>query len=76
MLKEPNQSATSETSGIEFVDSNPLGKNFKVERYRLNNGLEILIMEDPGAPLFAYHTWYKVGSRKRTPGNYGYGTFV
>ena len=36
-------------------------------RYRLANGLRILLMPDGRAPVFAYQTWFKVGSRDEEP---------
>jgi zinc protease len=32
-------------------------------RYRLPNGLTVILMPDDRAPVFAYQTWFKVGSR-------------
>jgi zinc protease len=42
--------------------------NSKVHRYRLANGLKILVLEDHTAPTVAYQTWYKVGSRDEQKG--------
>lgn len=42
-----------------------------IERYRLKNGLEILVMADKSAPTVSYFTWYKVGSRHEKPGKTG-----
>lgn len=43
----------------------------KVHRYRLKNGLKVLILEDHSAPTVAYHTWFKVGSSDETMGKTG-----
>src|SRR5262245_35087234 len=40
----------------------------KVHRYRLSNGLKVLILEDHTAPTFAYQTWFKVGSKDEEKG--------
>ncbi|MEQ1878743.1 MAG: pitrilysin family protein [Bdellovibrionia bacterium] len=45
--------------------------NLPVERYRLPNGLTVLLYVDRGAPLITYHTWFKVGSRDEQPGTTG-----
>jgi zinc protease len=42
-----------------------------VERYRLANGLLVLIHEDRSAPVVTYHTWFRVGSRHEKPGKTG-----
>jgi len=42
-----------------------------VRRYRLENGLTILILRDPSAPIVSYHSWFRVGSRHETPGKTG-----
>lgn len=39
-----------------------------VHRYRLTNGLKILVLEDHSAPVFSYQTWFHVGSRDEQPG--------
>ncbi|RKY87000.1 insulinase family protein, partial [candidate division KSB1 bacterium] len=40
----------------------------KVNKYRLDNGLKILINEDHSLPLVGYYTFFKVGSRNERPG--------
>lgn len=44
---------------------------FKVHRYSLDNGLRLLVVEDHSSPTFAYHTWFRVGSRDESPGRTG-----
>src|SRR6185436_13279456 len=34
-----------------------------VSKYRLGNGLEVILAPDPNATSVAYTTWYRVGSR-------------
>ncbi|MEZ4272732.1 MAG: insulinase family protein [Myxococcota bacterium] len=36
-------------------------------RFRLPNGLRILLLPDGRAPVFAYQTWFDVGSRDEDP---------
>lgn len=43
----------------------------RVERFRLGNGLTVIVWEDHTAPVFAYQTWFKVGSRHDVPGKTG-----
>ncbi|MES2965375.1 MAG: pitrilysin family protein [Bdellovibrionota bacterium] len=41
---------------------------FKVEKYKLANGLTVLLHEDHSAPLVSYQTWFRVGSKDEEPG--------
>ncbi len=43
----------------------------QVARYRMKNGLRILLLVDKSAPVVSYHTWYGVGSRHEHPGKTG-----
>ena len=52
---------------ISEGDSKFIGDT-KVHRYRLENGLKILILEDHTSPTFAYHTWFNVGSKDEQKG--------
>ena len=42
-----------------------------VQRWRLGNGLTVLVLVDAAAPIASYHTWFKVGSRDEKPGKTG-----
>lgn len=42
--------------------------SFPVEKYKLENGLTVLLIEDHSVPMISYHTWYRVGSRDERPG--------
>ena len=39
-----------------------------VEKFKLENGLTVLLHQDRSIPMISYHTWYKVGSRDEKPG--------
>ncbi|MFO7181328.1 MAG: pitrilysin family protein [Pseudomonadota bacterium] len=56
---------------VQFVETVPFGATLAVERYRLANGLEVLVCEDHSAPIVAYHTWFRVGSRHEREGKTG-----
>ncbi len=43
----------------------------RVERYELENGLTVLLLRDRSAPVAAYYTWFRVGSRHEKPGKTG-----
>ena len=42
-----------------------------IEEFALGNGLQVLIWEDKAAPVIAYQTWFKVGSRHEKEGKTG-----
>jgi zinc protease len=42
-----------------------------LHRWRLGNGLTVLVLEDASAPVVAYYTWFNVGSRHERPGKTG-----
>ena len=42
------------------------------EMYTLDNGLRLVVHEDPKAPIVAVNIWYHVGSRNEQPGQTGY----
>lgn len=60
---------------VTFVDEHRFGKvsqaqpeGLRVQRFKLDNGLAVLLLEDRSAPVFAYQTWFSVGSRHERPG--------
>lgn len=44
---------------------------FKVEKYKLPNGLTVLLHEDHTAPVVSYQTWFRVGSKNEETGYTG-----
>jgi zinc protease len=42
-----------------------------LHRWRLDNGLTVLLLVDASAPVVCYQTWFKVGSRHEKPGKTG-----
>ncbi len=56
---------------VEHLETIAFGESLKLERFRLNNGLELLLCEDHSAPVIAYHTWFRVGSRHEHEGKTG-----
>jgi len=47
------------------------GIRFHVERRKLDNGLQVLVLEEHGAKTFCYMTYFRVGSRNEGPGRTG-----
>ena len=59
-----------ETAHVRKVSEYSYGSAL-VEEFRLGNGLQVLIWEDASAPVIAYQTWFRVGSRHEKPGKTG-----
>lgn len=54
----------------------PLGAQaiprIQFEKYKLSNGLEVILSEDHSTPIVAVDTWYHVGSGDELPGRTGF----
>jgi zinc protease len=46
-----------------------------IRRYVWPNGLRLILLADPSAPIFSYQTWFRVGSRNEQPGRTGMAHF-
>lgn len=51
-----------------FLNAESLKIELAVEKFKLKNGLTVLLHRDPQSPLVSYHTWYRVGSRNEAMG--------
>jgi zinc protease len=60
-----------ECGTISHLETIPFSGDLVLERFALQNGLHILLLEDRAAPVVAYHTWFRVGSRHEKPGKTG-----
>ena len=65
------ESANADAGSLRFIESTALTERLKVEKFQLANGLSVLVMEDHSAPLFAFQTWFRVGSRHEREGTTG-----
>ena len=70
LLARVNASETG-TGSVSFDREVRIGDQLVVERYRLSNGLKILVLEDHSAPVFAFQTWFSVGSKHEKEGRTG-----
>jgi zinc protease len=48
-----------------------LAPGLTIRRHRLHNGLTLISLLDPAAPVVSYQTWFGVGSRHEEPGRTG-----
>jgi zinc protease len=56
---------------MTFVSRAELAPGLPVEKHQLANGLVVLLCPDRTAPIIAYQTWYRVGSRHEIAGQTG-----
>jgi zinc protease len=52
---------------MRLDSEHPFG-SLTVRMHQLDNGLKVLLLRDPSAPLIAYQTWFAVGSRHEREG--------
>jgi zinc protease len=57
--------------GLTLEAESPIGRSLVVRRWRLANGLGVIVVVDKGAPIVSYQTWYRVGSRHEEVGKTG-----
>lgn len=70
LLEKVNRDS-GEWGHVEHVETIAFGPSLKIERFRLKNGLVVLLCEEHSAPVVAYHTWFRVGSRHEHEGKTG-----
>jgi zinc protease len=54
-------------STLDFGDKSGL----VAQKHRLDNGLQVILLRDPSAPVVVYQTWFRVGSRHEKEGRTG-----
>ena len=52
--------------------ADPVKVSLPVEKYKLENGLEVILHEDHRTPVIAVNVWYHVGSKDEQPGKNGF----
>jgi zinc protease len=63
-------SMTMTTTQLQLISEHPFG-GLTTRHYSLPNGLGVILLRDPSAPLVAYQTWFAVGSRHEREGTTG-----
>jgi zinc protease len=54
---------------MNLVSEHPFGAGgLTARKFQLDNGLKVILVRDPSAPVFAYQTWFAVGSRHEREG--------
>ncbi len=54
-----------------LLSSTPAAASLEVQEHRLANGMKVLLVESPKAPVVTVQIWYKVGSRNEIIGRAG-----
>lgn len=75
LARKLNRNVRKKTARLTPVESIPFGQTLSIRRWRLGNGLDVLVMPDRSAPVVSYQTWYRVGSRHEKPGKTGLAHF-
>jgi len=68
--------AAGTTAGFALSPPPAFGEVFRAETATLANGLEVVAIPNPRAPIVAHMVWYKVGSADETPGKSGIAHFT
>src|SRR5262245_51697178 len=64
-------SEASPLAKLAHEASVPWGPAMVVERFRMANGLRVLVLVDASAPVVCLQTWFSVGSRHEKQGKTG-----
>lgn len=72
IIKETQKASQSGQDAVAF-DTSQLA--FNVEKYKLPNGLTVLLHVDRSFPMVYFHQWFDVGSRNEKAGQTGYAHF-
>ena len=64
-------SAMGGVGTFAFEREHRLTDDLSVERFRLSNGLAVIVLEDHASPVFAFQTWFAVGSKHEREGKTG-----
>ena len=57
--------------GVTLEAETSFGRALTARRWRLANGLGVIAVVDRSAPIIAYQTWFRVGSRHEQVGQTG-----
>lgn len=66
-LLEDINARAPEYGKVRFIETVPVLKGLSLRRYVLKNGLKVLLLIDRSAPVVAYQSWFRVGSRHERP---------
>ena len=58
--------------GFALAAGPAAAQDFKYEKYKLDNGLTVILHEDHSLPVVAVNTWFRVGSKDEPPRRSGF----
>jgi zinc protease len=70
-VDKANEKEIQGAGKFHYEGTVPFGKGDDVHVLSMDNGLRVLMLVDRSAPVVAYATWYRVGSRHEKPGKTG-----
>ena len=68
--------STGEGAGLNLVPGAATSGVFHPESFALDNGMEVVVVENHRAPVLAHMLWYKVGTADSPPGKSGLPHFL
>ena len=71
LVERLNRGVSKRNARWTFVRDHAFGDALTLRRFRLGNGLTVLLLVDRAAPTVSYHTWFRVGSRHERRGKTG-----
>jgi zinc protease len=71
LVERLNRRVSKRNARWTFVCDHDFGDALTLQRFRLGNGLTLLLLVDRTAPTVSYHTWFRVGSRHERRGKTG-----
>jgi hypothetical protein len=71
----PAQANPTQTVLLDKVTANPGEMKISYEKYKLPNGLTLIVHEDHSDPIVHVEVTYHVGSARETPGKSGFAHF-
>lgn len=75
LVERLNRGVRRSGARLTFEGERPFGEQFRIQKWRLGNGLRVRVLADASAPIVAYHTWFGVGSRHEEEGKTGLAHF-
>lgn len=63
-------------NSVQITEPAPKNKVFKAKSYTLDNGLQLVVVENHRAPVVTHMAWYRAGAADEPPGKSGIAHFL
>ncbi len=70
-VQRANRKTRRKNARLTHLGDVPFGPELTLRRFVMGNGLQVRLLIDDSAPVVAFHTWYRVGSKHEKPGKTG-----